>query len=24
VLDFLNGVEVLSKYNNNITGLVNY
>ncbi|MDB4061123.1 adenine phosphoribosyltransferase [Vicingaceae bacterium] len=23
ILDFLNGVEVLSKYNNNITGLVN-
>jgi adenine phosphoribosyltransferase len=24
ILDFLNGVEILSKYNNNITGLVNY
>jgi len=24
ILDFLNGVEYLSKYNNNITGLVNY
>jgi|TARA_B110000503_G_C7168073_1_gene422866 adenine phosphoribosyltransferase len=24
ILDFLNGVEVLSTYNNNITGLVNY
>ncbi len=24
ILDFLNGVEVLSKYNSNITGLVNY
>ena len=24
ILDFLNGVDVLSKYNNNITGLVNY
>lgn len=24
ILDFLNGVEVLSKYNNNIIGLVNY
>lgn len=24
ILDFLNGVEILLKYNNNITGLVNY
>lgn len=24
ILDFLNGVKLLSKYNNNITGLVNY